>query len=72
MSTMIESFRDRGVRYITKIPTRQQENCLQQWLEKEFRFDNRYLVVVQDIKVYVTNTTTGACGIFHIPHSKQD
>lgn len=72
MSTMIESFRDRGVRYITKIHTRQQENWLQQWLEKEFRFDNRYLVVVQDIKVYVTNTTTGACGIFHIPHSKQD
>ena len=71
MAMMIKSTRVRGIRYITKIPTRQQENWLQQWLEKEFGFDNRYLVVVQDLKVYVTNTTTGACGIFHIPHNKE-
>ena len=68
---MIESTRDRGIRYITKTPTRQQENWLQQWLEKEFGFDNRYLIVVKDLKVYVTNTTNGACGIFHIPHNKE-
>lgn len=71
MATMVESARVRGIRYITKIPTRQQENWLQQWLEKEFGFDNRLLFVVQDLKVYVTNTTNGAYGMFHIPHNKE-
>lgn len=71
MATMIESTRRRGVRYITKTPTVQQENWLQQWLEKEFGFDNRLLFVVQDLKVYVTDTTNGAYGMFHIPHNKE-
>lgn len=71
MATMIESTRHRGVRYITKIPTRQQENWLQQWLEKEVGFTNRISFVVQDLKVYVENTATGAYGVFHIPHNKE-
>ena len=68
---MVKSTRDRGIRYITKTPTRQQENWLQQWLEKEFGFNNRLSFIVQDLKVYVEDTETGAYGIFHIPHNKE-